>query len=428
MAVTATGTSDPAQLRAALAKALVAKGSITDERVEAAFRTVPRHLFAPPGTSREAAYADDVIRTKFDLAGACLSSVSAPWLQAVMIRQAGIRPGMRVLEVGSGGCNAALLAEVTGPDGHVVSIDIDPEVTAAAATALNAAGYARRVTVITGDAEHGVPGHAPFDAVIVTAGAPGIAPSWISQAAEDATLVVPLRMNGWTRSIAFRKAGRHLASTSVQPCGFVPVQGDGALIEQATALDTPGGGHALVRAEDPAAGLAALPWDLLSDGPHYTWSEITIGGMVSHADLYLWLGGFTPGSCKISAEDGAQLPGDPGRPGKGWFPAAVARSGSLAYHVTRKTPAGDYEFGACAYGPRASEAAEAFLTAVAGWTRHGRNLTEDDAFAYWPAGTTPAPAGPGPAGAFPMRGGGTLTISWPPEPGTARPSDSAAAD
>jgi protein-L-isoaspartate(D-aspartate) O-methyltransferase len=304
----ATAVDDPAnaaRLRDELTSALITGGWITDDRVTAAFRAVPRHLFAPPGTSLEAAYADDVIRTKFDLSGTCLSSVSAPRLQAVMIRQAGIRPGMRVLEVGSGGCNAALLAEVTGPGGHVVSIDIDPGVTAAAAAALNAAGYAGRVTVITGDAEHGAPGHAPFDAVIVTVGAPGIAPSWISQAADDATLVVPLRMNGWTRSIAFRKTGSHLASTSVQPCGFVPLQGDGALIEQSTALDAPGGGHALVRAEDPAAGLAALPWDLLSDGPHYTWSGITIGGMASHADLYLWLGGFTPGSCKISAEDGA---------------------------------------------------------------------------------------------------------------------------
>ena len=173
MTETRTVTGDPARLRGELADALVAKGSITDERVEAAFRTVPRHLFAPPGSPLEAAYADDVIRTKFDHSGTCLSSVSAPWLQAVMIRQAAIRPGMRVLEVGSGGYNAALLAEVTGPDGHAVSIDIDPEVTAATVTALNAAGYAGRVTVITGDAEHGVPGHAPFDAMIVTAGAPG---------------------------------------------------------------------------------------------------------------------------------------------------------------------------------------------------------------------------------------------------------------
>ena len=318
---------------------------------------MPRHLFAPPGTALEAAYAhDEVIRTKFDPSGTWMSSVSAPWLQAVMIRQAGVQSGMRILEVGSGGYNAALLAEVTGPDGHVVTIDIDPEVTARTTAALDAAGYAQRVTVITGDATYGAPGHGPFDAVIVTVGAPDIAPSWISQATADATIVVPLRMNGCTRSIAFRKDGSRLASTSIQVCGFVPeLQGNGALIEQTAALDAPNGGHALVRTEDPAADLAALPWDLLSDGPHYTWSGITIDAMISHADLCLWLGGFTPGLCKITADAGALLPGDPARPGKGWFPTAIARCGSLAYHVTRKGPAGDYEFGACGCDPHANE-------------------------------------------------------------------------
>jgi protein-L-isoaspartate(D-aspartate) O-methyltransferase len=398
-----------------MADTLVAGGWITDPAVEVAFRAVPRHLFTPPGTSLDVAYADDVVRTRFDASGFCLSSVSAPWLQATMIAQAGITPGMRVLEVGSGGYNAALLAEIAGPDGHVVTIDIDPWVTDTATAALDAAGYRERVTVLTADGEHGAPGNPLFDAVIVTVGAPDIAPSWISQASDRASLVVPLRMNGWTRSIAFRKNGGHLASTSVQFCGFVPVQGDGALIEQAVALDAPGGGHVLVRSEGPA-GLPSLPWDLLYDGPHYAWSGMTIGGMVSHADLYLWLGGFTEGFCKITAEDGAQLPGDPAaeRAGKGMFPAAVTRSGSLAYHVTRKTADGDFEIGACGFGPSADKAATAFLAAVDGWTRHGRDLRQD-AFAYWPAGTTPAAgSGPGPVGVFPKRNG-TLTIQWPPQ-------------
>jgi len=70
--------------------------------------------FTPPGTPLEVAYnADDSVITKRDASDAHLSSVSAPWLQARMIAQAGIGPGMRVLELGSGGFNAALLAEVT---------------------------------------------------------------------------------------------------------------------------------------------------------------------------------------------------------------------------------------------------------------------------------------------------------------------------
>lgn len=120
-------TADPGQadrLREAMTDKLIAGGWITSPAVEAAFRTVPRHEFTPPGTPLEVAYnADDSVITKRDASDAHLSSVSAPWLQARMIDQAGIGPGMRVLELGSGGYNAALLAEVTGEGGSVVSMD-----------------------------------------------------------------------------------------------------------------------------------------------------------------------------------------------------------------------------------------------------------------------------------------------------------------
>jgi len=62
-----------------------------------------------------------------------------------MIREAGVQAGMRVLEIGSGGYNAALLAEVAGLDGHVVTMDIDPEVTAWATAALDACAMPKPV-------------------------------------------------------------------------------------------------------------------------------------------------------------------------------------------------------------------------------------------------------------------------------------------
>ena len=100
--------------------------------------------------------------------------------------------------------------------------------------------------------------------------------------------------------------------------------------------------------------------------------------------------------------------------------AAKGHEVALAPNVNiLRTPYGGQAF-ACAYGPSAGEAADAFLAAVDSWTRHGRNIPED-AFAYWPAGTTPVPADRGLAGAFPMRGGSTLTVSWPLEPGAACP-------
>ena len=121
---------------------IVKLGGITSAQVEAAFRSVPRHVFARPGTPLEECYHGDVVRNKKDGDGVTLSSISGAWLQARMIAQAGIGPGARVLEIGTTGYNAAVIAEVAGPGGHVVTLDIDPEVSRWAASALEAASPA----------------------------------------------------------------------------------------------------------------------------------------------------------------------------------------------------------------------------------------------------------------------------------------------
>jgi protein-L-isoaspartate(D-aspartate) O-methyltransferase len=227
-ALSAASADQADEVRAAMTDRLVASGWISGPEVQAAFRTVPRHLFVPAGTPLQTAYdVGQSVVTKVGAGGASMSTVSAPWLQGRMIIQAGIAPGMRVLEVGSGGYNAALLAHVVGESGRVVTVDIDPEVTARASAGLDAAGYGDRVVVVTADAEHGVPAHANYDAVVVTVGAWDIAPAWLEQLAPDGVLVVPLRMNTFTRSLAFRRSGEHWASTSAQLCGFVPMQGLG---------------------------------------------------------------------------------------------------------------------------------------------------------------------------------------------------------
>jgi len=92
-----------------------------------------------------------------------------------------VKAGMRVLEVGSGGFNAALLAEVTGPGGRVISIDIDPDVTARATEGLRAAGYSDTVEVVTGDGWCAVDSPGSFDAIIVTAASWDVAPAWRSR-------------------------------------------------------------------------------------------------------------------------------------------------------------------------------------------------------------------------------------------------------
>ena len=130
------------EIRHALADKLVADRRITSPAVARAFRIVPRHLFVPDGTPLEVAYNDaNSVAIKQDADGVVISSTSAPFIQARMIEQADLGPGMIVLEIGSGGYNAALVAEVVGSSGHVVSVDIDQEVVDMARTRLAATGY-----------------------------------------------------------------------------------------------------------------------------------------------------------------------------------------------------------------------------------------------------------------------------------------------
>jgi protein-L-isoaspartate(D-aspartate) O-methyltransferase len=144
-----------------------------------------------------------------------------------VIAQAGIRPGMRVLEVGcDGGHSAALLAMATGPGGHVVTMDHDRAITDRAIAYLQAAGYLGWVTVLTGDGELGAPEYAPFDAIIATAGAWDIPAAWADQLTDGGILVVPVGAHGVPRSIAFRKASGHLVSIFTMPRALasIPIQ------------------------------------------------------------------------------------------------------------------------------------------------------------------------------------------------------------
>jgi protein-L-isoaspartate(D-aspartate) O-methyltransferase len=187
-------------LRAGLVDVLRSQGALSSDRVADAFRVVPRHVFVPD-VPIEVAYADDVVLMKRDDEGVAISSVSQPAIVAVMLEQAGIEPGHRVLEIGSGGYNAALLSELAGESGEVTTIDIDPEVTERASVTLRAAGY-DKVRVARTDGVEGWDAGAPYDRIVVTVTAGDIAPAWIDQLAPGGRIVVPLRIRGQTRSLA----------------------------------------------------------------------------------------------------------------------------------------------------------------------------------------------------------------------------------
>jgi len=228
-------------------------------------------------------------------------------------------------------------------------------------------------------------------------------------------------MNGVTRSIAFRKDGSHLASTSAEACGFVPMQGAGGQPETFFQVSAPGGGHITLRFEDGAPAGPPLPDGILASDPAVAWSGLTIADMTQWSDAYLWLAGFAPGFCRLDQAGDVQLAGGGPVMKTGWYPFAVAREGTLSYLAVRDLADGSgAEFGAHAYGHRAAEAAAALVRHLHAWDDRGRNLPQD-AFTYRPDGTAP-PRPDGLLSVFRKRHG-TATITWPAGRPAGTPAD-----
>lgn len=296
---------------------------------------------------------------------------------------------------------------MVGPDGRVVSVDIDPEVVDRARRLLAATGYGGRVTVVQADAEHGLPGTGRFDAIIVTVGAWDIPPAWRDQLATDGRLVVPLRMNGVTRTIGFRREGDHLVSTSTEVAGFVPMQGDGEHADQTVTLTDSRGQDVTLRFDNPAPEDASLLERVLTTERVEAWSGVTTENGVSFADLHLWFASFLPGFCRLAAGEGTDL----ARERKSWVPFGAVRENSLAYLAVRPALEGaGVEFGARAHGPHAQDAATVIVEQVQAWDRQARR-GEAPTFAFWPAGSDLSQL---PADAAVMeKAHGVVTLVWP---------------
>ena len=131
---------------------------------------------------------------------------------------------MRVLEVGTGsGYNAAILSELTGAGGHVVSVDIDCSLVEEAGRNLKAAGFGS-VEVACCDGSLGYRQGAPYDRIIVTADARDVSPHWVEQLADGGVLVAPLWFRGSSLSVALEKRANGLRGLSASPCTFVPLR------------------------------------------------------------------------------------------------------------------------------------------------------------------------------------------------------------
>jgi protein-L-isoaspartate(D-aspartate) O-methyltransferase len=362
----ASSSASPEALRARMADQIVRAGRVQSGRIEAALREVPRHEFVPAANTEEA-YADQAVITKRASNGASLSCASVPSLVAAMLDQLDVRPGDRILEIGAGtGYNAALLAHLTGPAGQVTTLDIDNEITAQARQALEATGY-WQVNVITRDGALGAAEHAPYDRIIVTAGAWDLPPAWREQLAPGGRLAVPLRWRGQTRSIAFTPWHDWLRSDSVELCGFVPMIGQDG--ERTGPID-PGGHVALHWDAGQPIDPGALA-EILAREKTAAWSGVTVGVGESFDGVWLRLTAAEPGTCRIAADPAAVQTGlcTPAIPSRS---PAIVHDGSLAYFTQRRLDPADgigprWELGATGHGSAGPELADRLGQQIRQW-------------------------------------------------------------
>ena len=208
---------DWSEARKQMVEGLRAYG-IKDAGVLQAMASVRRHVYVPAAMrGRCAPYGDHPCPIGHG------QTISQPYIVAYMTERMGLKPGERILEIGTGsGYQAAILAEMGM---QVFSIEIVPELARHAAAVLKDEGY-KDVKVRTGDGYKGWPVHSPFDAVIVTC-APADAPqTLVDQLKDNGRMIVPVGESSQRLVILRKKEGRVVTERDL-PVRFVPmVHGD----------------------------------------------------------------------------------------------------------------------------------------------------------------------------------------------------------
>ncbi|HSD79239.1 MAG TPA: protein-L-isoaspartate(D-aspartate) O-methyltransferase [Solirubrobacteraceae bacterium] len=189
---------------------------IADEPVLAAMARVPRERFVPE-SERRLAYVDAALPIGHG------QTISQPYMVARIAEALSLRPGDRVLDVGTGsGYQAAVLAELGA---GVVTIERIPELAESARESLDAAGYPQ-VDVRVGDGTLGVPELAPFDAIAVAAAAPAFPQTLYDQLRPRGRLVVPVGGEWAQRLEVIVRSPEGPAVVHSVPCRFVPLVGE----------------------------------------------------------------------------------------------------------------------------------------------------------------------------------------------------------
>jgi protein-L-isoaspartate(D-aspartate) O-methyltransferase len=200
-----------------VADQLVARG-IRDARVLDAMRRVPREAFVP-AASWALAYADRAL----PIGNA--QTISQPYMVAVMTEALSLNATARVLDVGTGsGYQAAILGELAR---DVITIERRPELARTARETLTSLGY-QNIRVIVGDGSLGHAEEAPFDAILVAAGAPRIPAALTQQLSpHGGRLVIPIGRSDLQQLMVVTRDGERWSESVREQCVFVPLLGVG---------------------------------------------------------------------------------------------------------------------------------------------------------------------------------------------------------
>ncbi len=213
----ATGEEDLIQARERMVQVQLRGRDITDERVLTAMSTVPRHRFVPDDM-RQLAYADGPVRLDKG------QTISQPYIVALMAQLLELKGEETVLEIGTGsGYQAAVLSMLAA---QVYSLERIPELARPASEKLRELGY-DNVEVLERDGSNGLPEHAPYPAIVVTAAAPKPPEPLKEQLAAGGRLVVPVGSQEGQTMERWRKGkGGAFSHERIAPVAFVPLRGE----------------------------------------------------------------------------------------------------------------------------------------------------------------------------------------------------------
>jgi len=172
--------------REKLVERLLTFGYIKTETVKNAILKVPREEFIPP-ENRKYAYIDQPLPIGEG------QTISAPHMVAIICETLTLEPGMKILEIGAGfGYNAAVVAEIIGPEGHLFTTERIESLAKIAEDNLRRTGYDKCVTVLHQDGTNGYSDQAPYDRIYATASAPKVPEPLKEQLRIGGRLLIPV--------------------------------------------------------------------------------------------------------------------------------------------------------------------------------------------------------------------------------------------